>query len=239
MDRPKKKNAINAMMWAELKEAFDKVGASDSVRVVVLNGSGGTFCSGTDLEELSQGLKRHTLSEMRVVTEVLLALQELPQPTIAKVEGAAVGAGCNLALTCDLTVASPTARFAEIFSRRGLTIDSGGTWLLPRLVGLNKAKEIALFGDMLSATEALDLGLVNRVVAAEELDAFVDAWADRLASGPPIALSQTKRMLNMSVQGTFHEALHYEAAAQTICLADMDATQAIRSFVEKPPASAT
>jgi 2-(1,2-epoxy-1,2-dihydrophenyl)acetyl-CoA isomerase len=236
LDRPEKKNAINATMWAELKAVLGEIGASDSVRVVVLTGSGGAFCSGTDLDELGEGLKRHVLSEMRVVTDVVLALQELPQPTIAKVGGDAIGAGCNLAFTCDLTVASRPARFAEIFSRRGLSIDSGGTWLLPRLVGLNKAKEIALFGDMLSASEALELGLLNRVVPAEELDAFVDGWADRLASGPPIALAQTKRMLNLSVQGTFHEALHHEAAAQTICLMGADATEAIRSFAEKRPA---
>ena len=121
---------------------------------------------------------------MQWINQVPLALHRLPKPTIAKVRGVAAGAGANLALGCDLIVAGETARFAEIFARRGLGLDFGGSWLLPRLVGLHRAKELAFFGDVVSAADADRLGLVNRVVPDAELDEFVTAWAGRLAAGP-------------------------------------------------------
>ena len=151
---------------------------------------------------------------MRHVGDVALALHRLPQPTIAKVNSVAVGAGCNLALGCDLIVASDEARFSEIFARRGLSIDFGGSWLVPRLIGLHKAKELALFADIISAKEAEAMGLVNRVVPAGQLDAFVADWAHRLAQGPPIALAQTKRLLNDSFDVTLDEALEREGWAR-------------------------
>ena len=117
---------------------------------------------------------------MRHVGDVALALHRLPKPTIAKVRGVAVGAGCNMALGCDLVVASDNARFSEIFARRGLSIDFGGSWVLPRIVGMHRAKELALFADIIDAAEAERIGLVNRVVPDAEIDAFVDDWAARL-----------------------------------------------------------
>src|SRR2546430_14339333 len=135
---------------------------------------------------------------MRHIGATALALHRLAKPTIAKVGGIAAGAGCNLALGCDLIVASDNARFSEIFSRRGLSVDFGGSWVLPRLIGLHRAKELAFFAEIVSAKEAADIGLVNRVVPAGELDAVVDDWARRLAAGPPIALSMTKATLNNS-----------------------------------------
>ena len=153
---------------------------------------------------------------LRWVADIALALHRIPKPVIAKVNGVAVGAGMNLALGCDLVVASEQARFSEIFARRGLTIDFGGSWLLPRLVGMHRAKELALLADIISAKEAEEMGLVNRVVSAGELDAFVDDWAERLAAGPPIALGMTKRLLSNSFSMTMDEALEAEGMAQSV-----------------------
>ena len=236
LNRPEKKNAITGQMWEELLETFNEITArTGDDRVVVLTGAGGAFCAGADLwAKPDPNVKpRHQIFTMRRVTDVVLALHRLPQPTIAKVRGVAVGAGCNLALGCDLIVASDDARFSEIFAKRGLTLDAGGSWLLPRLIGLHRAKEMALFADILSAKEAEALGLVNRVVPAGELDAFVDDWAARLAAGPPIALAQTKRLLNNAFQVTLEEALDDEAAAQTVNFSTKDTPEAVAAFVEK------
>ena len=129
---------------------------------------------------------------MRALADLALRLHRLPKPTIAKVGGVAAGAGMSMALGCDLVVASESARFSQIFAKRGLSVDFGASWLLPRLIGLHKAKELAFFADILSAAEAEAFGLVNRVVPDDELDAFVDDWARRLADGPTLALSMTK-----------------------------------------------
>src|SRR5688572_3194657 len=168
LNRPERKNAINGKMWENLLATFRSAAVDDAVRVVVLTGAGGAFCSGADLSPGGRGDDKHQLGRMRDVADVCLALHHLPKPTIAKVGGVAAGAGCNMALGCDLVVASDEARFSEIFARRGLSIDFGGSWLLPRLVGLHKAKELALFADIISAKEAEEVGLVNRVVPASQ-----------------------------------------------------------------------
>jgi 2-(1,2-epoxy-1,2-dihydrophenyl)acetyl-CoA isomerase len=170
---------------------------------------------------------------MHPVNSAALALHDLPKPAIAKVNGDAVGAGMNLALGCDLIVAAESARFSEIFARRSLSVDFGGTWLLPRLVGLHKAKELALLADVVSAEEAERIGVVNRVVPDDELDAFVADWAKRLAEGPPLALQLTKRMLNSSLSLSLHDALQWEAAAQSVNLVSQDTREGIVAFVEK------
>jgi 2-(1,2-epoxy-1,2-dihydrophenyl)acetyl-CoA isomerase len=138
-----------------------------------------------------------------------------------------------MALGCDLVVASDNARFSEIFSRRGLSIDFGGSWLLPRIVGMHRAKELALFADIIDAREAERIGLVNRVLADADLDDFVDAWAQRLAAGPPIALAMTKRMLDNSLQVTMEEALDDEGVAQSLNFTTADTAEAMKAFVDK------
>jgi enoyl-CoA hydratase/carnithine racemase len=234
LDRPEKKNAINAAMWNELLETFRAIADNDEDRVVVITGAGGAFCSGADLSGASPtGRSTHQLAAMRHVGDVCIALHRIPQPTIAKVGGVAAGAGMNLALGCDLIVASDDARFSEIFARRGLTIDFGGSWLLPRLIGMHKAKELALFADIISAQEAVEFGIVNRVVPATDLDKFVDDWAHRLAAGPPIALAQTKRLLNNSFGVTLEQALEDEGWAQTVNFSTADTVEAMNAFVEK------
>ena len=163
LNRPKRLNAAPMQMWRELTEVFTQARQRPEDRVVVVTGAGGAFCAGADLSDPDlEGSSQ--ASYMRIVGDAALALHRLPQPSIAKVDGVAVGAGCNLAFGCDLVVASSEARFSEIFARRGLSLDFGGTWLLPRRVGLHKAKELAFFGDILSAAEAAEFGLVNRVV---------------------------------------------------------------------------
>src|SRR2546423_4679583 len=140
LNRPEKKNAISALMWDELLETFHEIAASTGDdRVVVLTGAGGAFCSGADLwaPPRPDVKPRHQIFTMGHVGDVVMALHRLPQPTIAKVRGVAVGAGCNLALCCDLIVAGDDARFSEIFAKRGLTLDAGGSWLLPRLIGMH------------------------------------------------------------------------------------------------------
>jgi len=234
LNRPEKKNAMNRTMWSELRQTFTEITESDDDRCVVITGAEGAFCSGADLSGSGDGSpQRHQLHNMRWIGEATLALHRLPQPTIAKVNGVAAGAGCSLALGCDLIVASDEARFSMIFARRGLSLDWGASWLLPRLVGLHKAKELAFFADILSAKEAQDLGLVNRVVPADALDAFVDDWAQKLAAGPPIALWQTKLLLNNGAMTTMAQALDDEGYAQTVNFGTEDTPEAIRAFVEK------
>jgi enoyl-CoA hydratase/carnithine racemase len=232
MNRPEKKNAANATMWGELLETFVEVAGQPDDRVMVLTGAGGAFCSGADLTDISRG-GGHPLANMRHVGDVALALHRIPKPTIAKVGGVAAGAGCNLALGCDLVVASDEARFSEIFARRGLSLDFGGSWVLPRLIGLHKAKELAFFADVISAKEAAEFGIVNRVVSAAELDGFVAEWAGRLAAGPPLALAMTKTMLNGSFEASMDRALEDESRCQTVNLVTADVAEAMEAFVQK------
>ncbi len=233
LDRPEKKNAANQQMWDELLHLFQTVKHTSAVRVLVVTGAGDAFCSGADLGGDRGRERPHALASMRLIHDVAIGLHELPQPTVAAVNGVAAGAGCNLALGCDLILASDRARFSEIFARRGLSVDFGGTWLLPRLVGLHRAKELAFFGDIIDAAEAERIGLVNRVVPAEELSALANEWASRLAAGPPIALAQTKAMLNKSLNQTMDESLDLEGWAQTVNFGTSDTHEAIRAFLEK------
>jgi enoyl-CoA hydratase/carnithine racemase len=232
LNRPEKKNAINATMWNELLETFAEVGESTTDRVLVLTGAGDAFCSGADLGGEAEA-DRHQLQRMYHFNRIGLALHAIPKPVLAKVNGVAAGAGLNIALGCDLIVASDKARFAEIFAKRGLSLDLGGSWLLPRLIGLHRAKELAFLADIIDAKEAERIGLVNRIVEHDALDAFVDDWATRLAAGPPLALAMTKRMLTNSFSSTMAEALDAEGMAQSVNVASKDTREAIMAFFEK------
>ncbi len=236
MNRPERKNAANAAMIAELRDAFEEVERRTEDRVLVLTGAGGAFCSGADLGDPdgpATGTSVPGIVRMRRLGDVALSLHRLTKPSIAKVDGVAVGAGLSLALGCDLVVASDRARLSLIFSRRGLSLDNGASWLLPRLVGMATAKELAFFAEMLDAEAARAYGLVNRVVPADELDGFVDDWAARLAAGPPLALSMTKTLLNGAHTVSMAEAVESEARCQTVNFATDDTAEAIAAFVEK------
>ncbi|HIL00567.1 MAG TPA: enoyl-CoA hydratase [Myxococcales bacterium] len=234
LNRPHVKNAIPGDLWEPLEQIFRDIRETKSDRVLVITGAGGAFCAGAELggNMVNGG---HPLDAMHAVNAAALALHTLTKPTLAKVGGDAVGAGMNLALGCDLVVAGESARFSEIFARRGLSVDFGGTWLLPRLIGMHKAKELSLLAEILSADEARDLGLVNRVVPDNALDAFVDDWAQRLANGPPLALQMTKRMLSNSLTMSFSQALDAEGWAQTVNFGSEDTLEGVKAFVEKRP----
>ena len=234
LDRPKVKNAMNRRLWEELLDTLATVAVDADDRAVVITGAGGDFCSGADLSDGGPFAGAHHMAfAMQWINQVPLALHRLPKPTIAKVRGVAAGAGANLALGCDLIVAAESARFTEIFAKRGLSMDFGGSWLLPRLIGLHRAKELAFFGDVLSASDADRLGLVNRIVPDECLDEFVDGWAERLAQGASVALAQTKRILNESMQRSMAEALDAEGASQLISVGTRDAREAVKAFLAK------
>jgi 2-(1,2-epoxy-1,2-dihydrophenyl)acetyl-CoA isomerase len=233
-DRPERKNALNRQSWDELDEALTEIAANPEDRALMLTGAGGNFSSGADLS--GDGSGKMTLPivvEMRTVGDIILRLHRLPIPTLAKIDGVAVGVGLGLALGCDLVLASDRARLIEIFPKRGLALDGGNSWLLPRLVGLQKAKELAFFGDTLSAEDAAAMGLVNRVVPADELDEVAETWARRLADGPTIALSLSKRMLNNSLAVTMDQALEDEARAQHVCYTTQDMVEAMTAYFEK------
>lgn len=230
--RPERKNAIPVAMWSELREVFTRVARDTQVRVLVITGAGGDFSAGADLSPQG-GSDGHVIDFMRNVGDAFLALQQIQRPTIAKVRGVAAGASMNLALGCDLVVAAEDARFCEIFIKRGLSLDFGGSWLLPRLVGERKAKEIAFFGDWIPAPEAERIGLVNRVVPETELDAAVAEWTERLVAAPPIALSMTKRLIDHGAQASLREALDAEAMAVAVNTGTEDTREAMTAFLEK------
>ncbi|MEB3031865.1 enoyl-CoA hydratase-related protein [[Mycobacterium] nativiensis] len=248
LNRPDRKNAINGAMWRALTDTFTTIRHNSDDRVVVIAGAGGAFCSGQDVADLGArneafidgaSTSPPTLFNMYAVNRVALDLHHMPKPTIAKVDGVAAGAGANLALGCDLVVASDRARFTQIFAQRGLSLDFGGSWLLPRLVGLQKAKELAFFGDAVDADEAAALGLVNRVVLSSDLDAAADEWANRLAAGPTVALSMIKKMLNHSVAGSMDDALEDEARCQHVSFSTADMLEAVAAFLQRRPAKFT
>src|SRR5271165_2692118 len=236
MNRPERKNAATGTMWHELLATFEEVAADRHDRVLVLTGAGGSFCSGADLSDPTDVAGRPgdpSLLQMRALGDVALRLHRLPKPTIAKVGGIAAGAGLSMALGCDLVVASESARFSQIFAKRGLSVDFGASWLLPRLIGLHKAKELAFFADIIDARQAAEFGLVNRVVPADQLDAFVENWARILAAGPPLALSLTKSMLNESFALSFDQAVEEESRSQSANFASRDTREALVAFAEK------
>ncbi len=236
MNRPARKNAANGTMWRELLDTFDDVATDRHDRVMVLTGAGDAFCSGADLGEASNVAGRPGdpfLVQMRALGDVALRLHRFPKPTIAKVGGIAAGAGMSMALGCDLIVASDSARFSQIFSKRGLSIDFGASWLLPRLIGLHRAKELAFLADIIDAEQAAEFGLVNRVVPADQLDGFVGEWADRLAAGPPLALSMTKSMLNSSFSLSMEQALEEESRSQAVNFSTADTLEALAAFSQK------
>ncbi|HEY5096745.1 MAG TPA: enoyl-CoA hydratase [Acidimicrobiales bacterium] len=236
MNRPARKNAANGTMWHELLTTFDEVARDRHDRVMVLTGAGDAFCSGADLGNAADVAGRPGdpyLVQMRALGDVALRLHRLPKPTIAKVGGVAAGAGMSMALGCDLVVASETARFSQIFSKRGLSIDFGASWLLPRFIGLHRAKELAFFADIITARQAEEFGLVNRVVPDDQLDAFVDDWAARLADGPSLALSMTKAMLNNSFNLGMDQALEEETRSQAVNFASADTAEAMAAFLQK------
>ena len=236
LNRPRRKNAINRELWVALAQALINAGKDDGIRAVVLTGAQGAFCSGADISTPDDS---HPVHKLQRLTDVALALHELSVPTIAKVDGVAVGAGWNLALGCDLVVATLESTFSQIFAKRGLSVDLGGSWLLPKIVGLQQAKRLVLLAETIDSAEAHALGLVTWVVDRGEIDAYVTDVADRLAAGPPIALAQSKALLNEGADRTMRDALANEARAQVGNFATVDSAEAYAAFAAKRDLSFT
>jgi 2-(1,2-epoxy-1,2-dihydrophenyl)acetyl-CoA isomerase len=242
LDRPESRNAIRIPMFEEIGRLATELAKDDAVRSVVLTGAGGDFSSGADLTpgegDASAATPRSAAAgSLGVIRDriggAILTLHEMAKPTLAVVSGVAAGAGASLALGCDLVYAAEDARFSFIFVRRALALDCGATWLLPRLIGLQKAKELAFLGDWIGAQEARALGLVTRTFAADELVDAARETALRLAKGPPVALSLIKRGLNASHGLSFAETLDQEARAQAVCTATHDFAEGMKAFLEK------
>ena len=233
LNRPERKNALDLALAGELTRALEAAEESRSVRCVVVTGAGDAFCSGGDLTGGSA--TGHALATMREISKPALALHQLSKPSIARVNGVAAGAGWNLALGCDLVVAAHSARFCQIFARRALSLDLGGAWLLPRLVGLHRAKQLALLADWISADEASELGLVNRVVPAVDLEPTTRALAEKIAAGPPAVLRMAKHMVNRAANSDLAAALDLEAFSQGLAIASEDHQEGLRAFFDKRP----
>jgi 2-(1,2-epoxy-1,2-dihydrophenyl)acetyl-CoA isomerase len=234
LNRPDVLNAINEQLTADLAEATRLAERTPEVRCLVLTGAGRGFCSGQDLRDRAgAGDASYGDSLRRRYNPIILRMRTMEKPVIAAVNGVAAGAGCNLALAADLRIASDRASFIEVFSRVGLIPDSGGTFTLPRLVGLAKAMELAYTGDSIDAAEALRLGLVNRMVPHDALAAASADLARRLAEGPTRGFGLTKRAFNYALNASLDAALEYEAHMQELAGRTADHREGVAAFLEK------
>jgi 2-(1,2-epoxy-1,2-dihydrophenyl)acetyl-CoA isomerase len=224
LNRPEQRNAVNATMREELLRLFAEAQTNPEVRAVVLTGAGKGFCTGADLSG-----PRTSGPQGPGATRLVM----LEKPVVCAVNGVAAGLGAHLAFAADLVLASTEARFIEVFVRRGLCVDAGGAFLLPRLVGLQRAKELVFFGDDLSAEQAERWGLVNRVVAPADLEPTARQWAERLAQGPTLALGFSKRLLNRSLESDLETCLEEEGLAQAIVAQSEDLKEGVQAFLER------
>ncbi|MFF7545225.1 enoyl-CoA hydratase/isomerase family protein [Streptomyces canus] len=237
LDRPEVLNALTPGQRDLLVELLAQASADPDVRAVVLTGTGRGFCAGADLRGTSGTGARVAGDVARTLRlgaqRLIAAVLDCEKPVIAAVNGTAAGLGAHLAFACDLVLAAESAKFIEVFVRRGLVPDGGGAYLLPRLIGPQRAKELMFFGEALTAREAERLGLVNRVVEDEELTKTAREWAGRLATGPTRALALTKQLVNASLDTDRATAFAAEAAAQEINMTTEDAQEGVASFVER------
>lgn len=235
INRPKRMNAISIETVPELMEALSQVGADSDARVLVITGAGDrAFCSGADVSDMVERPAPESAAIVRMYLDYIMAIRNLPVPVVAKVNGAAAGGGCCTALACDLRIASERARFGFVFVNAGLTgADMGATYFLPKLVGFGKACELLLTGAVIDAREAESIGLVNRVVPHEELDAATDELVQKLAAGPPIAMRFTKQALHTGLDKDIVSEFDFETYAQTLCIVSEDHMEGAQAFREK------
>lgn len=237
LHRPEARNALDLRMREELEAALAGLRDDAGVRVLILRGAGGHFSAGGDVKTMAARRLTQTEGEARVrlMNRAILALARFPRPTLAMVDGFAVGAGCNLALACDLVIASERARLGQVFARIGLIPDGGGTYFLPRRVGLARAKALAFTGEVIEAREAERIGLVDRVVPPEALEAETRSLARRIAEGPPLALALTKELFHRAWSLDLAAALELEALGQGRMIASEDHREGLAAFFEKRP----
>lgn len=240
LNRPEVMNALTFDMVQGLGDLFEAAQADDDIRALVLTGAGKAFSTGADLTGKGSARKdAHTPLGMRISTfgysRMVNAIWSLEKPVVCAVNGTAAGASCNLALSCDLVLAADTAKFIQVFVRRGLIPDGGGTYFLPRLVGLPRAKQLMLLGEDLPASRALEWGLIYSVVPADKLMDEAMEMAERLAAGPTRAIGMIKSMLNRSLESDLAAALEREASLQGIAAGTGDFIEGVMSFLEKRP----
>ena len=244
LNRPERSNAINRKMMEELVAAFDDVGQDDYMRALILTGAGKAFCAGADLDIMPGGgdtmdfaamgvevLRRSFL--FKTAKKMILGLQQMEKPTIAMLNGATVGAGFDLALACDLRIASEKSRFMCGFVKLGIFPGFGAAWLYPRAMGIAKALEMLFTGDMLSAKEAKEIGMINKLSSPEELEADTLALAQKIVNGPPIAIRLMKAQVYKGLQTDLNTALDDAAVCESITLTSKDHLEGIASFREK------
>ncbi|HKP11026.1 MAG TPA: enoyl-CoA hydratase [Blastocatellia bacterium] len=235
INRPERRNSVDTETTVLLHQEIQR-SAEDASRVLVLTGAGDAFCAGADLQATSEAdIKSFDVTTaLRSRTNpTIVAMRNLAKPIIARVHGPAVGVGCNYALACDMIIASDQAKFGQVFVKIGLMPDGGSTYFLPRIVGYAKAFELMATGELISGADALALGMINRVVAVEELDSAVDALAARLAAAPGIALAKIKQGLNHGETADLQSALEFEAVNQQACFHSDDFVEGVKAFLEK------
>lgn len=239
MNRPDRLNALNNELAMSLNDALARIAADDSIRVVVLTGTGRAFCAGGDLALIGQGRASGQTQSLepllRSGMQAVLKMRVMPQPVIAAINGAAAGAGMNIALAADIRIAAEEATFGQNFAKVGLFPDFGGTYFLPQLVGPAKAAELFYTGDMIDARTALRLGIVNQVAPAAQLEAEVKLLAQKIMQGPPVAIRAVKKILFGSEKEKLAAALEHEVQEQVRCYLSEDCSEGIRAFFEKRP----
>ena len=240
LNRPESLNALTVGMGQEVMTAITEA-REKGARAIVLTGAGRAFCAGGDLREMQRMAQEGGRIEaffdepLRLLNECVLLIRQTPVPIIAAVNGAASGGGCNLALACDLVIAGQSARFNQAFIKIGLTPDCGGTFILPRSIGWKRAAELMMTGDVVGASEAAAMGMINRVVPDEELMAQAMAMAERLAQAPTAAIGRTKELLEASVKNDCEQQLELERQAQLKSGLTKDFTEGVAAFIEKRP----
>ena len=237
LNRPEKYNALGGNMRQEILAALELACSDSDVRVIVITGAGKAFCAGGDVDEFVSGTTKaiptSATSERPTMSKIVLLINSIGKPVIASVNGMAAGGGCNLALSCDIRIASDRARFSEIFVKRGVHPDWGGIWFLPRLVGYAKAAELIFTGDIIDAEEALRIGMVNKVVPGDELVQTTKELAQRIAKNAPIPIALAKRGLQNFYRMDLAQAVDYEMMTLGVCWNSEDRVEGMKSFVEK------
>lgn len=234
LNRPEVYNALNDEITYEFQDTLRATAKDEKVRVVVITGEGKAFCSGQDLKAASGDQKRSFLESLnKRYNPIISAMRSLPKPIICRLNGVAAGAGCSLALACDIIVASEEATLIEVFINIGLVPDSGSSYFLPRLIGMAKAFEMCSMGTRVKAGEAAAIGLVNKCVPADQLDAVVKSYTDYFASAPTKSIGLIKKMLSKSATSSLEQMLEYEAYCQEIAGSSHDYKEGVSAFLEK------
>ena len=240
LDRPERLNALTFESYAELRDAFVTLRERSSVRAVVLTGTGRAFCSGGDVQNIIGRLFEVPETQLyaftRMTCDLIENVRRLEKPVVAGLNGLTCGAGAVLAAAADVRVAAESAKIAFLFTKVGLSgADMGAAWLLPRIVGLGHASELLLTGDFIDARRAYEIGLYNRVVPDTQLEAEAAAWGERLASGPPVGMAVTKRMLNEEAAMSLREAMQTEGWIQAECMQHPEYREGYEAAMEKRP----